>query len=512
MEAKKIYETIADILLPKSKEDLEVSMTQHMGEYKDIIDECYEFIQYHPEHFEINEELGLHYDGYSNWYGFSFLNLFEKNLDEAEYSIKFVEDEDNPRAQKSVIMNQRNGETYKQIKSLDSLVFYFNAYEPIAESVTDVLKPKTDIEMKSLLPPEAEELVDDCYSMVSMNPNYEIEYELGFYQGIYGFYFNTKEPLKTGDEHHLGEIGEYTLGYFTELKGVYLFFENNGYDHKIEKLEDLQMLLIGEDDDYDPRRTNESVSDALKPKAPEEIANELLADSLGDKRNELMNDIDDFNTDDFNDKLDAFVSLLSNEYLSSALEIYLPEEKQLKLYKLFKKGYDIATYAVDYDDFDYVNGAVQLPNFKKSLKTLGWKQFHFEDNMDQGEFIFVKPPQNVNEDLAAVFKPKPEQLVATEYAKQYPVFAKIFYSMFPNETFDVEANADSNRVSARFGFTSGEHKFLVTQDEYHVYPQISYLKKTENTSGFGGIFTHHRDVRTHDDIINYVKQMSGEKY
>jgi hypothetical protein len=510
MEAKKIYEAISDLLTPKSEIEVAASTNEMLGPYKNLIDECYEFIQSHKDHFEIADELGWHYDGYSNWYGFIFINLLDEK--QSEYALEFYEEDD----YKHVVLNQKNGEAWKEIKNIDDLLFNFNVYEPIEEGISSVLTPKSMEEMRKVLPEKAEELVDECYQIVLMNANYNIEVKLGFHEGLYGFQFCTVKPLETGNEYHLGEIGEYTLGYVADYKRVMFYFENNGHDEEIHNIEDFQSFLTDEFE-FEPTPQNESVEDALKPKPQEEIAENLLSNMeiLGDKRNDLMDAINNFNSNDFTDKLDAFIYLMSNEYLISAMEIYLSDVKQRPLFNLFNKGYDIATYAVDYDEYgdeddDYDPQHGHVPPIAKYMKKLGWDKFHFEDNMDQAEFIFVKPPQ-VNEDLAAVFKPKPEQLVALEYAKKYPIFARIFYHMFPTESFDVKVDSESNRASAHFGFTSGGKKFLVNQDEYHPFPQITYLETRGAQQGFGGVFTGHRYVKTHDDIINYVKHFTEEE-
>jgi len=130
---------------------------------------------------------------------------------------------------------------------------------------------------------------------------------------------------------------------------------------------------------------NEAMSDILRPK---DIGDDLVENSLLSAwHREDIEDVlkDSFDPDDYEDVEELFIEFISSDaLLGSALEVYLPQEQRQKLFDLYKQGYDIATYFLD------DGGPIAFdPN---DVLPEGWELFWHEDNIDQGELIFVKKP------------------------------------------------------------------------------------------------------------------------
>jgi len=173
------------------------------------------------------------------------------------------------------------------------------------------------------------------------------------------------------------------------------------HDYWGEKLNDIEEQIRNKEKEIrelGEKEMNENLESIFKPKTKKEIAKELLNNSIGKNREELINDIKT-NIDDFDDEAEAFIFYLSNEYTPSGAEIYLSKDQREELYNLFKKGFNIAVFGIDYDDYKDELGEVDVPDFKKYVKSLGWDEFWFEDNIDQGEFIFIKNPKSIEEQV-----------------------------------------------------------------------------------------------------------------
>ncbi len=244
----------------------------------------------------------------------------------------------------------------------------------IKESVADLLQPKSETEIQSIIPSKIIDFVDECYSLITMNPQkFEIVSNIGFIGNGYAFQFETKYPLEQGDivsEYHVGEIGEFTLGYFPEFDGVFIIFENNGSDYQIETIEELQQYL----------------------------------------------------------------NIVENE---------------------------------------------------------------------------------MNESITDIFVPKSEEFLRNKFNEDHPIFAKLAKDMFPNDKYTLNPGEDG--LDAHFAFNvkdkeGKEHTFLISQNRYIPYPQISYLNRSRAGVGYSGIFTNPKRVETPEQVKKYVESIIEPEY
>jgi hypothetical protein len=121
----------------------------------------------------------------------------------------------------------------------------------------------------------------------------------------------------------------------------------------------------------------------------------------------------------YDDDVIQWITDMSEE-LPSAMEIYLPEKKCIDLYnKVIYENYKIKSLTWSDDDgrkSNWYNRKIQ-----KYLDK-GWKIFNVEDNMDQAEYILIKPPVLEEENL------NPYDKVGNSIAKQMgvkPPFKKV---------------------------------------------------------------------------------------
>jgi len=276
MKAIKVYESLNNILKPKEIEDIRIDPIA-----QDLINDCYEIIANYPYRFAITAEPGINYDRFERWYyGFEFMGL-DENKD--RFTLEFD-------GEKGAVVSVHNSEYYADdIKSVDDFMFQFNLYEPVTESLEDVLKPKSQEELDVILNPKTKQFIQDAYNTIKWNKKFRIiqappgtGWELpspGYFSGEgvsgYGFQFETTEPLTKDDitnEYHIGEIGEFTLGFFpgNVQLGVYIIFENSGHDMEINNLDELKMYLNIDE------TTNESI---FQPKSEDDLKAQFEKDN-----------------------------------------------------------------------------------------------------------------------------------------------------------------------------------------------------------------------------------------
>jgi len=256
MKATKIYEVLADILRGKTEDQIQIPEDK-----KELIKDCYDLTLHYPDIFGVTEDLGINCKFGYCYYGFEFILL----NDQIRCTLQFDGDKD-------VVINFIDSENYvNDIHSLDDFMFEFNLYDQITEDFGNVLKPKTKEQLDLALPENARNLIDEAYDTIRHNKKYDITLDPGYYHGMYGFQFETKETISSG-EYHRGEIGEYTLGYFPDFEGVFIVWENNGTDFRLDNIEELYTYLELDENDFEqPQGVFEDVSDILKPKAEEDL-------------------------------------------------------------------------------------------------------------------------------------------------------------------------------------------------------------------------------------------------
>ena len=180
MKAKFVYESLEDILRPKSEEEIEQRLSPNemlikaselglvkyvkkalkLGadvhakdnaalilasenshgevvkilleaiapdEFNELLNDCYEMIQSFPNQFTLINEVGIHSGNWGRvYYGFDFHDMEVGGLD---YTI-----EHNFKHNVVELFITDNKEAYnKNINNLGDLMFYFNLYEPINE-------------------------------------------------------------------------------------------------------------------------------------------------------------------------------------------------------------------------------------------------------------------------------------------------------------------------------------------------------------------------------------------
>lgn len=138
MKAKFIKESIG-VLAPKSVEDISNNIPT---EYKELIDECYNLLS-SQDNIEV-EEIGFIRDFVGNFaYGFYF------HTPSKTYTIQYIPKDGWEDTHEGVFMidEDREGNDI-EIKSIGNLMFKLHLYEPVQESITDVLKPKSDKEFE----------------------------------------------------------------------------------------------------------------------------------------------------------------------------------------------------------------------------------------------------------------------------------------------------------------------------------------------------------------------------
>jgi len=263
MKAQYIYENVVDILRPKSEEDIANVIPQSA---RDILFDCYNLITHYLDKFGIIEELGFYCDVIEGcYYGFKFIHLDQDEVIQLLYS----------EGEKRVIAYIKESEYYvKDINSVDDFMLMFDLYEPITEGFNGVLKPKSSHELESIIPPRMKDLIEEAYTTIVHNKKYTIESDISYYDSMYGFQFESVEPLGSKDAHseYEGELAEFTFGYFPKNEAAYIIFENNGHDHKIYNIDEFyEYLELDESDFEQPQGVFENISSVLKPKSEKEL-------------------------------------------------------------------------------------------------------------------------------------------------------------------------------------------------------------------------------------------------
>lgn len=142
-----VKESVENILVPKTKENIIHSIDK---EKISLMNDCYDIISQYSDRFIISIDLGINFDirNHKYYYGFNFEKYpIKDNLD--EYTIKYIDVIDGILLQRDYINSYGEYDVSElEISDLTDLLFYFGIYEPITESVQNVLKPKSDEELE----------------------------------------------------------------------------------------------------------------------------------------------------------------------------------------------------------------------------------------------------------------------------------------------------------------------------------------------------------------------------
>jgi hypothetical protein len=139
-------------------------------------------------------------------------------------------------------------------------------------------------------------------------------------------------------------------------------------------------------------KTNKKKKRILKKKSKKVVNEKFIEDSdpihdmgIGMKRK-------------YDEEVEDFIINLA-ERLDSVMELYLPEKKRVDLFNKVKyQHYKVKTIMWSDNEDKYAprhNGVPSLQWKKRHINKLidnGWEKFFYEDNYDQGEFIFIKLP------------------------------------------------------------------------------------------------------------------------
>jgi len=167
MRARFINESILDILVPKTKEEIEKNIPK---EYLDLIKLCYDAIL-QSNKYAITRELGLNRaeNGF-NYYGFTFMNLKNKKI----YYIVEYNNEDDEYLERGILLTKYDdGYTQTIIKSPIEFMFMLDLFKRIHESVDDIFKPKSKEEVEKAF----ENMHPDFVKLakIFVNGEYEVE-------------------------------------------------------------------------------------------------------------------------------------------------------------------------------------------------------------------------------------------------------------------------------------------------------------------------------------------------
>jgi len=178
-----------------------------------------------------------------------------------------------------------------------------------------------------------------------------------------------------------------------------------------------ETLLKGRAHDIFKPTPQEEILPKLKKLSKEEL-NYRIIDALLTKDKKLYNllvlagadkiTINDIGTDTF---IEHFADI--NE---SPMHLYLSRKKMKELFDYFKRGYKIKCiiWSEDDDWNDWVSS-------RKYLKK-GWKEFSYEDNVDQTEYILIKPPTiKENKELEETANLNPYDKIGMGIAKKMGV-------------------------------------------------------------------------------------------
>jgi hypothetical protein len=568
---KLVRESITDILRGKSSEELNTIMPQ---DAKEFIEAAYVTIEQNKKFIVISP---LGYFSEDAGYGFQFEGTEPLDPNEnryhggeiPEYTLGYF-----PEFEGIYVSFDNSGHDY-HVESMEDLERFIGLNDDhmeqpqgVFEDVGSVFKPKSYNQLRNLAQkefPEYVEIFDEFFPGEKMHIWFEgmgkpaVNYKFDIGNMRFNFEISPYSRWVGGREVEGKPVISVTIKeegitptYYdstavNSTKDIETFIKKwEEIDNNIQELKKNKKVTIKDIENefkkvadygraykdltrkYRRNKMHEDISDVLKPKSNSEIIDELTQNSIGDSREELIKEIEkelreyreEYPEDkhsDFEIIVEIFIELISNDYMSSAMEIYLPENKQNALYRLFKRGYDIATYVVNFEDFEDENGEVHMPPFKKWIEQAGWKQFWFEDNVDQGEYIFVKPPK-VNESITNVLKPKSKEELKAHFEKENPTFVKIFKELFPEHDYDIDVQEGGVEASFAFSETDehGEvHTFMVRQNRYEKdNPTISYLdrSKADTNMGIGGVFMHENHVISAKEVHDYVKKVVNPVY
>lgn len=144
MKAKKIYETLSDVLKPKSTEEID----SVIGGVKELLDDCYELIETNDD-FLLTSDIGVQKSkfGFRTFYGFTFESRHSDNKFSVETNGDYLD----------LIIHYGTDEfdyTQKEIRNLGDFIFRLNIYDQINdedfvyEDLNTIFKGKTYDELK----------------------------------------------------------------------------------------------------------------------------------------------------------------------------------------------------------------------------------------------------------------------------------------------------------------------------------------------------------------------------
>jgi len=390
-----------------------------------------------------------------------------------------------------------NSEAYRRAseKGYSNIVELLKKYMNIKESLSDILKPKSEKQIKDNflklygfnLKNEMN-LVESAFKVIQSSSNYIITSKLGFYYEIYGFQFESTEPIKEKGFHQ-GEIGEYVFGFEPQNKEndeFILIFENSGSDNdQIKNIVDFIRVLevkskLEESSIFKPKSKNELMS--FIPHKVHIFLNDLykLVQDRYNKECKITSGMEFFPSNGYGFKFKTIKNIYIRFGLSGV-------KQQGRFTVAFSPNKNKTLVTLENNDT-----SIELDNIKNLLDFLSF---------------------SINESIHDILKPKSEEEIRKSYENEYRVFAEIFYAMFPNSKFNLDINGDSINASFAFKETDKNEKeftFLISQNPYSNFPAISYLDKSYSNDKIGGVFKNHQRINNVDNVYQYIKKILKE--
>jgi len=189
MKAKTINEALSDVLKPKTTDEITKAIPQDKMKF---VEECYELVRSSGK-YDIVSDLGF----MSGMFGFQFETKFPMTKEQSiyhtgeigEFTLGFIAEENDV-----YIIFENAGSDY-HLEDIEDLRKYLGMeHEGLTESITDILKPKTEEELRKVFEESHPEFVKIFYKMFPKE-----KYSLGKGEsGLSGsFVFSTTKRKKT---------------------------------------------------------------------------------------------------------------------------------------------------------------------------------------------------------------------------------------------------------------------------------------------------------------------------
>lgn len=358
----------------------------------------------------------------------------------------------------------------------------------VYENITDILKPKSYDEIDKDFE-NIKKLIDKAFILISNSNNYRVISRVGFSKdelySYYGFRFRSKKII---DIHrHEGEYANYIFGFFPDLGGIYLIFENNGFDKKINDLKDFRISL-------DLKINESDISNIFKAKSKSEII-----ENIPKEKKEIIEDCYEI------------ISQFPERFIiTKDIDVYTENWGRIFY------GFEFERHRpYNYKDLDvnYIKRTANRYRLEISEKEVVLWTFNEEggyDKLIENPYDFMISmnlynPIKESKDIKNIFKPKSKKELKIEFEKKYPIFIEILEGLFPNEDYNL--NIEKEGFQASFAFRNNDIMFLVSQGKFFNFPTISYLDNSKKSHGFGGVFRQSKSIHNINDVFDYIEDV-----